>query len=62
MVGKSQNYQQRVHVEANLIYKTGMSCKKGGFVTIRHNELRDLTAKYYRKYVSILKLSRHLFR
>ena len=22
-----------------------MSCKKGGFVTIRHNELRDLTAK-----------------
>ena len=45
MVGKSQNYQQRVHVEANLIYKTGMSCKKGGFVTIRHNELRDLTVK-----------------
>ena len=22
-----------------------MSCKKGGIVTIRHNELRDLTAK-----------------
>ena len=22
-----------------------MSCKKGGFVTIRHNDLRDLTAK-----------------
>ena len=22
-----------------------MSCKKGGFVTLRHNELRDLTAK-----------------
>ena len=22
-----------------------MSCKKGGFVTIRHNELRDPTAK-----------------
>ena len=22
-----------------------MSCKKGGFVSIRHNDLRDLTAK-----------------
>ena len=22
-----------------------MSCEKGGFVTIRHNDLRDLTAK-----------------
>ena len=22
-----------------------MTCKKGGFVTIRHNDLRDLTAK-----------------
>ena len=22
-----------------------MSCKKGSFVTIRHNDLRDLTAK-----------------
>ena len=22
-----------------------MGCKKGGFVTIRHNDLRDLTAK-----------------
>ena len=22
-----------------------MSCKKGGFVTIRHNDLRDFTAK-----------------
>ena len=21
-----------------------MSCKKGGFITIRHNDLRDLTA------------------
>ena len=25
--------------------QNSMSCKKGGFVTIRHNELRDLTAK-----------------
>ena len=25
--------------------KYSMSCKKGGFATIRHNELRDLTAK-----------------
>ena len=37
MGGKSQSYQQRVHVE------------EGGFVTIRHNDLRDLTAKILSK-------------
>ena len=26
-----------------------MNCKKGGFVTIRHNDLRDLTAKILSK-------------
>ena len=44
MGGKSQIYQQRVHVEANLIYNS-MNCKKGVFVTIRHNDSRDFTAK-----------------
>ena len=27
-----------------LDYQHCMSCKKGGFVTMRHNDVRDLTA------------------
>ena len=37
MVGKAQNCQQHV--------QHSMSCKKEGFITIRHNDLKDLTAK-----------------
>ena len=33
-----------IHVEANLIYNIVWVAKKG-FITIRHNDLRDLTAK-----------------
>ena len=36
----------------------GLSCKKGGFVTIRHT----LQLKYYRKYAATRKLNRNLFR
>ena len=30
---------------SKLNIRHNMTCKKGGFVTIRHNDLRDLTAK-----------------
>ena len=42
---KTQNCQRHVHVEANLIYNIMWVLKKGGFVNIRHNDLRDLTTK-----------------
>ena len=29
---------------AKLDYQHSMSCKKGGFITMRHNDVRDLTA------------------
>ena len=29
----------------NFNIQHAMSCKKGGYVTIRHNEIRDITAK-----------------
>ena len=29
---------------AKLDYQHCMSCKKGGFITMRHNDVRDLTA------------------
>ena len=29
---------------SNVDIQHAMSCKKGGFITIRHNDLRDLTA------------------
>ena len=33
-----------------------MSCKKGGFVSIRHNDLRDLTAKMLSKTCSDIEI------
>ena len=47
MVGKSAIYQHFVLAVVNLIFSTVkylFSCKKGGFIYIRHNDLRDLTA------------------
>ena len=46
MVGKSAIFQHFLLAVVNLIFSTvhGMSCKKGGFIYIRHNNLRDLTA------------------
>jgi hypothetical protein len=32
-----------------------LSCKRGGFILIRHNNIRDMTADFYRKYVKTLK-------
>ena len=39
-----------------------MNCKKGGFVTIRHNDLRDLTAKILSEVCYDTELSRDLSR
>ena len=44
MVGKSAIYQHLVHCSSKFDIQHSMSCKKGAFVSIRHNELRDLTA------------------
>ena len=40
-----------------------VSCKKGGFINIRHNEVRDLTAKiFYQKYVMMYRSNIHCYR
>ena len=44
MVGKSAIYQHLVHCSSKFDIQHSMSFKKGAFVSIRHNELRDLTA------------------
>ena len=45
MGGKSQSYQQCVHVEVNLIYMVLVGKKEARFVIVRHNDLRELTAE-----------------
>ena len=45
MGGKSQSYQQCVHVEVNLIYMVLVAKKEARFVIVRHNDLRELTAE-----------------
>ena len=45
MVGKSQIFQHFVHVEVNSRHSAHINCKKRGFVSIRHNDLCDLTAR-----------------
>ena len=36
--------QRTCSCESKIDIQHAMSCKKGGFITIRHNDLRDLTA------------------
>ena len=44
MVGKTCNLPTSCPCGSTFDIQYSMSCKKGGFIYIRHNELRDLTA------------------
>ena len=44
MVGKKCNLPTFCPCGSKFDIQNNMSCKKGGFIYIRHNDLRDLTA------------------
>ena len=44
MVGKTCNLPTSCRCGSNFDIQHSMSCKKGGFIYIRHNNLRNLTA------------------
>ena len=44
MVGKTCNLPTSCSCSSNFDIQHSMNCKKGGFICIRHNDLRDLTA------------------
>jgi len=45
----------------NLTFQHSMSCKKGGFVTIRHNDLRDLFANLLKRFATTQKSNRKCY-
>ena len=44
MVGKTYNLPTPCPCGSKLYIQQSMSCKKGGFIHLRHNDLRGLTA------------------
>ena len=46
MVGKTCNLPTSCSCGSTFDIQHSMSCMKAGFLYIRHNDLRDLTAKY----------------
>ena len=44
MVGKTYNLSTSFPCDSKFDIEHSMSCRKGGFLYMRHNDLRDLTA------------------
>ena len=44
MDGNYNDSQQPLSVGARFTMNHALSCKKGGFISLRHNQIRDLTA------------------
>ena len=52
--GLSEDCQLIVNAEKGLIYNMPFSCRKGGFISIRHNQIRNITPRLLKEmYIDI---------